>query len=92
MLKTKNVGLVTSVIGAVLSAVALYAGNYLSGIKGTLSGIGHMVGESKVGSFLGGEASKKIASYELLIKGCFWAGVALIIIGLVIVIKARKRK
>ena len=92
MKKPKTIATSITILGVILSACALYAGNYLSGIKGTLSGIGHMVGKSKVGSFLGGEASRKISSYETLIQGCFWSGVILIIVGIVLFILFRKRK
>jgi hypothetical protein len=92
MKKPKLLALAATVIGAILSSIALYAGNYLSGIKGTISGIGHMVGKSKVGSFLGGEASKKLSAYDTLIQGCFWVGIVLIILGLISLMILRRRK
>jgi hypothetical protein len=92
MKKGKTLGIIIGVIGASLTILSIYAANYLSGVKGKISGISNMFGGNKVVGFLGGAANKKISAYDNLITGCFWIGILLLVVGIIIFFLKRKSK
>jgi hypothetical protein len=85
-------GIITTGIGAVLAALAFYASNYISGIKGDIEGISSVMKKNTFGGFLSGEMHKKTSAYDYLVTYSFWAGVLIFCIGLYILYRSLKYK
>jgi len=92
MKNRKIIGMIVSLIGITLSAVAIYAASYISGIKGLFHTLSIFSGHNPVSGFIGGEINKQTSAYDSLIAGSFWVGLLLLIGGLVTVIISQKKK
>ena len=88
----KIIGMTVALIGLTLSAVALYAASYISGIKGLFHTLSIFTGHNPVSGFIGGEVNKQTSAYDSLITGSFWIGLLLLIGGVTIVILSKKKK
>jgi len=92
MKNRKIIGVIVTLIGITLSAVAIYAASYISGIKGLFHTLSIFSGHNPVSGFIGGEINKQTSAYDSLIAGSFWVGLLLLIVGLVTVITSQKKK
>jgi hypothetical protein len=92
MKNRKIIGMIVTLIGITLSAVAIYAASYISGIKGLFHTLSIFSGHNPVSGFIGGEINKQTSAYDSLIAGSFWVGLLLLIVGLVTVITSQKKK
>ena len=90
--KRRISGIIVTAIGAALTLMALYAASELSGVEGIVHGFNHFFSKNPVGGFLGGELNKQTSAYEALITGCFWTGIALFIIGIIMIVVYRKKR
>ena len=84
--------LVVGTLGIAFSGFSVYAANYLAGIKGKIVTFDKLTGDNSVGNFLGDAATKKVDSYGGLIAGCFWLGIVLILVGVIMFIIFNKKK
>jgi hypothetical protein len=92
MKNRKIIGMIVTLIGITLSAVAIYAASYISGIKGLFHTLSIFSGHNPVSGFIGGEINKQTSAYDSLIAGSFWVGLLLLFVGLVTVITSEKKK
>jgi hypothetical protein len=92
MKNRKIIGMIVSLIGITLSALAIYAASYISGIKGLFHTLSIFSGHNPVSGFIGGEINKQTSAYDSLIAGSFWVGLLLLIAGVVTVIVSQKKK
>ena len=92
MKNRRVIGIIVSLIGITLTAVALYAASYISGIKGLFHTLSIFSGHNPVSGFIGGEINKQTSAYDSLIAGSFWVGILLLVIGIVTVIISKKKK
>ena len=92
MKNRKIIGMIVSLIGITLSAVAIYAASYISGIKGLFHTLSIFSCHNPVSGFIGGEINKQTSAYDSLIAGSFWVGLLLLIAGVVTVIVSQKKK
>ena len=91
MNKQKMIGMITTCIGACLTGIAVYASNYIKGIKGHISGISSNTPKNPISGFLAGEMHKKASAYDYLVTGSFWTGILIFLTGLLIFYRFKKR-
>ncbi|NDD58927.1 MAG: hypothetical protein EBZ47_06735 [Chlamydiae bacterium] len=81
MKKIRAKGIIVALFGASITSLSVYASNYLKGIQGFYKGISSIFSKSPFSGFLGGQFKDHLYSWDALIRGCFWTGIAIFILG-----------